>query len=81
MAVLSRLSPSLSFGIRLGSLPELLAKWWSVAAVGGGALYFVTKVLYRRFFSPTCKRPRPVFACGDEAVCLVLQCAQGGQIL
>ncbi|KAL6402003.1 benzoate 4-monooxygenase cytochrome P450 [Ilyonectria robusta] len=59
MAVLSRLNPSLSLGIRLGSLPELLAKWWGVAAVGGGALYFVTKVLYCRFLHPLANVPGP----------------------
>ncbi|KAF4468952.1 benzoate 4-monooxygenase cytochrome P450 [Fusarium albosuccineum] len=53
MAVLSSLRPSFC------SIPWLVAEWWRTAVVGGGALYVVTKILYRRFWHPLANVPGP----------------------
>lgn len=37
----------------------IVADWWHVLAVGGGALYLTTKAVYRRFFNPLANVPGP----------------------
>ncbi|KAH6893038.1 cytochrome P450 [Thelonectria olida] len=64
MAVLSSLRASSSASVSGSfafsvSLPRLLAAWWRVAVVGGGALYVVSKAIYRRFFHDLAHVPGP----------------------
>lgn len=41
------------------ALRGIVADWWHVLVVGGGALYLTTKVVYRRWFHPLANVPGP----------------------